>query len=154
MNCIHSTDKLIVCNTTRRPRNETRIEFLSNQWYGPTLLLQHYFYVWIRQCLNNDQPILITDGCFIQLNNSLLTFLIYFIRINSLFSLVNYSIHLISEDEPATHDSPIYIAINEETIGQHTIAFEEKKEWNFNEIETFRSTPILENFLTQQDQSL
>jgi len=79
MNCIHSTDKIIVCNTTRRPRNQTRIEFYSNQWSGPTLLLQHYFHVWIRQYLNNEQPILITNGCFIQLNNSLLFF-------NSIFS--------------------------------------------------------------------
>jgi len=69
-------------------------------------------------------------------------------------SLVNYSIHLIADDEPGTNDSPVYIAINEETIGQHTIAFEEKNEWNFNEIEIFRSTPIVENFLNQQDQSL
>ncbi len=153
MNCIRSTDKLIVCNTTRRPRNKTRMEFFSNQWYGPTLLLQHYFHVWIRQCLNNDQPILITDGYFIQLNNSWLLFFfkIHFILIHS---LVNYNIHLIADDEPATHDSPVYVAINEETIGQHTIAVEEKKEWNFNEIETFRSTPILENFLNQQDQAL
>jgi hypothetical protein len=74
MNCIHSTDKIIVCNTTRRPRNQIRIEFFSNQWSGPILLLQHYFHVWIRQCLNNEQPILLTDGCFIQLNNSLLIF--------------------------------------------------------------------------------
>ncbi len=76
------------------------------------------------------------------------------IRINSSFSLVYYSIHLISEDEPGTSDSPIYVAMNEETLGQHTIAFEEKTEWNFNEIEIFRSTPIVENFLNQQDQSL
>jgi len=78
MNCIRSTDKIIVCNTTRRPRNQTRIEFFSNQWSSPTLLLQHYFHVWIRQYLNNEQPILITDGYFIQLNNSLLFFSIEF----------------------------------------------------------------------------
>lgn len=70
MNCIRPTDKLIVCNTTRRPRNQTRIEFFSNQWSGPTLLLQHYFHLYIRQSLHNDQPILLTDGCFILLNNS------------------------------------------------------------------------------------
>jgi hypothetical protein len=74
VNCIRSTDKLIVCNTTRRPRNRTRIEFISNQWYGPTLLLQHYFHGWIRQYSTNDQSILITDGCFIKLDNSLLFF--------------------------------------------------------------------------------
>jgi hypothetical protein len=151
INCIRPTDKLIVCNKTRRPKNQTRIEFISNQWYGPTLLLQHYFHLWIRQSLNNDQPILLTHGCFIQLNNSLLFFRIDSIQISS---LVIYSIHLTSNEEPPMNDSPIYIAVNEETMGQHTIAFEEKKEWKFDEIETFRSTPIVENFLHQPDQSL
>ncbi|CAF4320108.1 unnamed protein product, partial [Rotaria magnacalcarata] len=47
----------------------------------------------------------------------------------------------------------MYVAINEETIGQHAIAADEQKEWNFNEIETFRSTPIVENFLILQEQS-
>ncbi|CAF4578406.1 unnamed protein product, partial [Rotaria sp. Silwood2] len=136
MNCIRSTDKLIICNTTRRPRNQTKIEFISNQWNGPTLLLQHYFHNWIRKYLNNDQPILITDGCFIKFDN------------------ICYNIHLSSEDEPIINDSPIYIAINEETIGQHIITVDEKKEWNFNEIETFRSTPIIENFISQQEPSL
>jgi hypothetical protein len=70
------------------------------------------------------------------------------------FFVVIFSIHLSAEDEPIVNDSPIYIAINEETIGQHTFAAEEKKEWNFNEIETFRSTPIIENFLIQQDHTL
>jgi hypothetical protein len=37
---------------------------------------------------------------------------------------------------------------------QHTFAVEEKKEWNFNEIDTFRSTPIIENFVSQQEQSM
>ena len=70
MNCIHPTDKIIICNTTRRPKDQTRIEFFSKQWSAPTLLLQHYFHHWIRQCLTNDQPVLITDGCWIELNNS------------------------------------------------------------------------------------
>jgi len=70
------------------------------------------------------------------------------------FSLVIYSIHLTTEDEPVITDCPIYIEINEETIGQHTFAIEEKKEWNFNEIETFRSMPIIDSFLSQQEQSL
>ncbi|CAF3602608.1 unnamed protein product [Rotaria sordida] len=136
LNCIRSTDKLIVCNTTRPPRNQTKIEFISNQWYGPTLLLQHYFHNWIRKYLNNDQPILITDGCFIKFDN------------------ICYNIHLTSEDQPIINDNPIYIAINEETIGQHTITVDERKEWNFNEIEIFRSTPIVESFINQQEPSL
>jgi hypothetical protein len=69
-------------------------------------------------------------------------------------SSVYYSIHLIAEDEPGTTDSPVYIAINEETLAQHTVAFVEQKEWKFNEIEIFRSTPIVENFFNQKDQSL
>lgn len=72
MNCIRPTDKIIVCNTTRRPRNKAKIEFISNQWYGPTLLLQHHFLNWIQKSLHNDQPILITDGCFIKLQDGLL----------------------------------------------------------------------------------
>ncbi|CAF4195694.1 unnamed protein product, partial [Rotaria magnacalcarata] len=68
--------------------------------------------------------------------------------------LVYYNIHLSSEDEPVINDGPMYVAINEETIGQHAIAADEQKEWNFNEIETFRSTPIVENFLILQEQSL
>ncbi|CAM4928388.1 unnamed protein product [Rotaria socialis] len=136
MNCIRSTDKIIACNTTRRPRNRTKIEFISNLWNGPTLLLQHHFHNWIRKSLTNDQPILITDGCIIKLED------------------VYYNIHLSSEDEPIINDGPMYVAINEETIGQHAIAVDEQKEWNFNEIETFRSTPIIENFLILQEQSL
>ncbi|CAF5145938.1 unnamed protein product, partial [Rotaria magnacalcarata] len=101
MNCIRSTDKIIVCNTTRRPRNRTKIEFISNQWNGPTLLLQHNFHNWIRKSLTNDQPILITHGCIIKLED------------------VYYNIHLSSEDEPVINDGPMYVAINEETIGQH-----------------------------------
>ncbi|CAF1062568.1 unnamed protein product [Adineta steineri] len=136
LNCIHPTDKIIVCNTTRRPRNRTRMEFISNQGNEPILLLQHYFRVWIRQCLNNDQPILITHECFVKLNN------------------IIYQIHLSAEDEPVISDSPIYIEINEETIGQHTFALEEKKEWKFNEIEAYRSKLIVESFIDQQEQSL
>jgi hypothetical protein len=68
--------------------------------------------------------------------------------------LVIYSIHLTAEDESGINDSPIYIAINEETVRQHTFAVEEKKEWNFNEIETFRSIPIIEDFASQQEQSM
>ena len=72
IHCIRSTDKLIVCNTIQRPKNRTQIEFISDQWNGPALLLQHYFHRWIRQYLNdNDQPILITDGYLIKLNNRL-----------------------------------------------------------------------------------
>ena len=69
--------------------------------------------------------------------------------------LAVFNINLSSVDEPVTSDSPIYVELNEELIGQHTIAFEEKKEWNFGEIETFRSTSIIENFInTQQQQSM
>ncbi|CAF1614320.1 unnamed protein product, partial [Adineta ricciae] len=133
-NCIRPTDKIIVCNTTRRPRNRTKIELISNQWHGPALLLEHYFQSWIRQGVNNEQPILITDGCFVQLDNTV------------------FNIKLSSEDEPVTSDDPIYVELNEELMGQHTIAFEENKEWNFSEIETFRSTPIIENFINPQQQ--
>ena len=59
-----------------------------------------------------------------------------------------------SVDERAMNNSPIYIAINEDTIGQHTITVEEKTEWNFNEFEIFRSTPIVESFLHRQEQLL
>lgn len=69
MNCIHPTDKIIVCNTTRRPRCRTKIEFISNQWTGPVLLLQHYFHSYIQKNLINDEPILITDGCLIKLDD-------------------------------------------------------------------------------------
>ncbi|UJR08584.1 hypothetical protein I4U23_012843 [Adineta vaga] len=135
-NCIRPTDKIIVCNTTRRPRNHTRIELISNQWYGPALLLQHYFHNWIRQCIHNDQPILLTDGCFIKLEN------------------IIYNIHLSSEDEPITNDNPIYIELNEELMGQHVIGIEEKKDWNFSEIETFRSMSVIESFNRQDEQSI
>ena len=79
---------------------------------------------------------LITDGCWIELNH-----------------LDFYNIHLVCEDEPGSVDSPIYIAVDEETMGQHTIVYEEKKEWKFDEIETFRSTPMVENCLSQSEQS-
>lgn len=136
MNCIRPTDKLIICNTTRRARQQTRIEFVAQRWSSPILLLQHYFHVYLReQFHNNDQPILLTDGCFL--------------RLNELF----YRIRLICEDEPGSSDSPIYIAMNEDTLGQHTIAFDEQSEWKWNEIEGFRSMSIVEPFSSQKDQT-
>lgn len=51
------------------------------------------------------------------------------------------------------NDGPMYVAINEETLEQYTLATDEKKEWNFNEIETFRSAPIIEHFLNQSEES-
>ena len=81
-------------------------------------------------------------------------FVIFHIDSIRISSVAIYSVQLTSADEPGTTDSPIYIALNEENMGQHTIASDEKKEWKFNEIETFRSTPIVENFLHQSDQSL
>lgn len=67
--------------------------------------------------------------------------------------LALYNVHLACEDEPVSEDNPIYIAIDEETIGNHTITYEERKEWKYDEIETFRSMPIVENFLHQSEQS-
>ena len=134
-NGIRPTDKLVVCNTTRRPRTQCRIELISNQWCGPSLLLQHYFQVWLRQCSNNDQSVLITDGSSIQLDD------------------VNYVVQLTSADAPVVNsDGPMYIAVNEDTIGQHSFAVEEKKEWNMSELETFRSMPIVDPFFSQQNQ--
>jgi len=135
MNCIRSTDKLVVCNTTRRARQRTRIEFVAEQWTCPLLLIQHYFHSYIRANLHNDQPILLTDGCFLRLNE------------------VFYRIHLICEDEPGSVDSPIYIAMNEDTLGQHTIGFEEKSDGKWTEIDSFRSMSVVEPFSVQTDRT-
>lgn len=59
--------------------------------------------------------------------------------------LVLYNVHLACEDEPVSQDNPIYIAVDEETIGNHTITYEERKEWKYEEIEAVRSAPIIEN---------
>ena len=136
-NGLRATDKCLVSNTTRRPRTHAHIELISPHWHGPTLLLQHYFQHWIRDVSKAAQPILLTDGLVIQLQNN------------------DYFLRLTSPDEPMHVDgSPMYVALTDENLGQHTLASEENKEWKWSEIDTFRSTPIIEPFLSERKQPL
>jgi hypothetical protein len=118
----------VVSNTTRRPRTHAHIELISDRWHRPTLLLQHYFHQWIRQTSKPDEPVLLTDGVAIQLQNN------------------NYFLRLSSADELISADSPMYIALTEENLGQYTFASEENNEWKWAEIDTFRSSPIINPF--------
>ena len=68
INGIRPTDRCIASNSSRRPQSQCQIELISNQSQGPIQLLQHYFYTWLRENSTIEQPILLSDGCSIQLD--------------------------------------------------------------------------------------
>ena len=57
-------------------------------------------------------------------------------------------------EELNNNETTTYVAVNEEVYSQYPLLFTEKTDWNFNEIETFSNTPIVDEFFLQKNTSL